>query len=116
MIFKHGIGCRRWWPLQRVDADGDLFLLWPVRFAITPRLGGMRRSLSMHGWQVGYEDVPRALTSASCMPGFRGVFGQTVTLGPIQLHFGPNPRDPRNDTRRRWSRASVATEVHHGER
>lgn len=88
MIFKHGIGARRWWPLQRIGDEGERYLLWPIRFSITPKVGGMRRSLSMHGWQVGYEKVPPELTSDSCITGFRGVYGQTVTLGPIQISFG----------------------------
>jgi hypothetical protein len=74
-----------------IRRDRNRLQWWPIRLGISP----MRWSnVSHHGWQTGVEETPDGSTAFGFMPGLRGVFGHTVTLGPIQIKFGrPKTQD-----------------------
>ncbi len=82
-------------PLPRLRSErGDRYLLWPIRFGLVPVFAGKRcYAFTWHGWHIRYEKVPPAKTSRGCMPGNRGVYGQTLHLGFFQVRLGdPQPR------------------------
>lgn len=79
---------KRWrWPVPRLKmSDGARLQLWPVRIGLCPRL--QRFHIGWHAWHVCDEHVPEDETQFGYMPGWRGVFGQTVHLGFFQIRLG----------------------------
>lgn len=77
----------RFWRMAR--KHGNRIAWWPIRLGRSP-MGW--RNISHHGWVLGAERTPDGSTAFGMMPGLREVLGHAITVGPVQLRFGPCSR------------------------
>ena len=73
--------------LRHIGEHGDRYLRWPIRFAWGHQLPPTS-FFAWHGWQVRDEPCALEETSDRCVPGYRGVFGQTLHIGRLKIMFG----------------------------
>jgi hypothetical protein len=74
--------------IRTKDKDGNRWLLWPIRLRVAEHRS--KAWFKTHGWQIGFEPVPESQTAFGCMPGWRGLYGQTFHLGRLKVLFGPS--------------------------
>ena len=72
----------RWLKSWIRHPDGHRRALWPIRL----KWGHYSHWFVRHGWILDHERC--SYTARGCMPGWRGVYGQTIHFGKLKVCLG----------------------------